>query len=56
LIVLLVKKKKPKIQRLITPLFLQRKRSKLTMKKKQIITATNELSDYGKILKLNKSF
>jgi len=48
------KKIKPKIQRLITPLFLQRKRSRLASKKKQIIKATNELRDYGKLLNSKK--
>lgn len=45
-------KKQPKIQRLITPLSLQRKRFHLSLKKKQIIKVKSELRDYAKILKI----
>jgi small subunit ribosomal protein S6e len=48
------KTKKPKIQRLITPMFLQRKRFQLSIKKKQMIKAKNELRDFGKIHCINK--
>ncbi|AFP65224.1 40S ribosomal protein S6 (nucleomorph) [Chroomonas mesostigmatica CCMP1168] len=46
-------KKQPKIQRLITPISLQRKRNRLLTKKKQMEKAKKELRDYTKILLKN---
>ena len=42
-----------KIQRLITPLSLQRKRFLRTLKKKRLSTAKNQLQEYGRLLSRN---
>ncbi|KAG6477471.1 hypothetical protein ZIOFF_066726 [Zingiber officinale] len=42
--------KAPKIQRLVTPLTLQRKRSRISEKKKRIAKAKSEAADYQKLL------
>ncbi|KAL5538906.1 hypothetical protein UlMin_046118 [Ulmus minor] len=42
--------KAPKIQRLVTPLTLQRKRSRIAEKKKRIARAKAEAADYQKLL------
>ncbi len=40
----------PKIQRLVTPLTLQRKRSRIAEKKKRIAKAKSEAAEYQKLL------
>mmetsp|Transcript_14162 Transcript_14162/g.36168 ORF Transcript_14162/g.36168 Transcript_14162/m.36168 type:complete len:214 (+) Transcript_14162:82-723(+) len=47
------KKPSQKIQRMITPLSLQRKRFFHSIKKKKIISTKNKLQEYGKMLFLN---
>ncbi|KAI8562602.1 hypothetical protein RHMOL_Rhmol03G0047400 [Rhododendron molle] len=42
--------KAPKIQRLVTPLTLQRKRAKIAEKKKRIAKAKTEAAEYQKLL------
>jgi small subunit ribosomal protein S6e len=42
--------KAPKIQRLVTPLTLQRKRARIADKKKRIAKAKSEAADYQKLL------
>ncbi|KAJ6405145.1 hypothetical protein OIU84_013173 [Salix udensis] len=42
--------KAPKIQRLVTPLTLQRKRARISDKKKRIAKAKSEAADYQKLL------
>ncbi|KAI8556714.1 hypothetical protein RHMOL_Rhmol05G0275500 [Rhododendron molle] len=42
--------KAPKIQRLVTPLTLQRKRAKIAEKKKRIAKAKTEAAEYLKLL------
>ncbi|KAI8563993.1 hypothetical protein RHMOL_Rhmol03G0150600 [Rhododendron molle] len=42
--------KAPKIQRLVTPLTLQRKRAKIAEKKKRIAKAKTEVAEYLKLL------
>lgn len=42
--------KAPKIQRLVTPLTLQRKRARIADKKKRIAKAKSEAADYHKLL------
>lgn len=42
--------KAPKIQRLVTPLTLQRKRARIADKKKRIVKAKSESADYQKLL------
>ncbi|BBN07184.1 small subunit ribosomal protein S6e [Marchantia polymorpha subsp. ruderalis] len=44
--------KAPKIQRLVTPLTLQRKRSRLAEKKKRVAKAKSEAGEYQKLLAL----
>jgi small subunit ribosomal protein S6e len=44
--------KAPKIQRLVTPLTLQRKRARLSEKKKRIVKAKAEAGEYQKLLAL----
>lgn len=44
------KLKLPKIQRLITPISLKRKRSRLSQKKNRLLQSRNRLRDYGKLL------
>lgn len=42
--------KAPKIQRLVTPLTLQRKRARIADKKKRIAKATSDAAEYQKLL------
>ncbi|KAK1587605.1 hypothetical protein Q3G72_014699 [Acer saccharum] len=42
--------KAPKIQRLVTPLTLQRKRTRITEKKKRIVKAKADAAEYQKLL------
>ncbi|KAI3950045.1 hypothetical protein MKW92_044608 [Papaver armeniacum] len=42
--------KAPKVQRLVTPLTLQRKRGRIAEKKKRIAKAKSEAADYQKML------
>jgi hypothetical protein len=42
--------KAPKIQRLVTPLTLQRKRARIADKKKRIIKKKSEAAEYQKLL------
>ncbi|GFP85132.1 40S ribosomal protein s6-2 [Phtheirospermum japonicum] len=42
--------KAPKIQRLVTPLTLQRKRARIANKKKRIAKAKSQAADYQKLL------
>lgn len=42
--------KAPKIQRLVTPLTVQRKRAKIAEKKKRIVKAKTEAAEYQKLL------
>lgn len=42
--------KAPKIQRLVTPLTLQRKRARIAEKKKRIVKAKAEAAEYQKLL------
>jgi small subunit ribosomal protein S6e len=44
--------KAPKIQRLVTPVTLQRKRRRIAIKKKRIVKAKNEAAEYQKLLAL----
>ncbi|UYV80480.1 RPS6 [Cordylochernes scorpioides] len=44
------KTKAPKIQRLITPLTLQRKRHRLSLKRQRVLKRKEEASDYAKLL------
>lgn len=46
--------KAPKIQRLITPLVLQRKRHRLALKRKRAIKARTDFAEYHKLLTLRK--
>jgi hypothetical protein len=42
--------KAPKIQRLVTPLTLQRKRARIAQKKQRIVKKKSEAADYQKLL------
>jgi small subunit ribosomal protein S6e len=42
--------KAPKIQRLVTPVTLQRKRARLALKKKNAVSATEAAAEYAKLL------
>lgn len=42
--------KAPKIQRLVTPIMLQRKRRRVAEKKKRIVKAKHEAAEYQKLL------
>ena len=42
--------KAPKIQRLVTPLTLQRKRARIADKKKRVVKATSEAAEYQTLL------
>lgn len=42
--------KAPKIQRLVTPLTLQRKRARIAEKKKRVVKAKAEAAEYHKLL------
>jgi len=44
--------KAPKIQRLVTPLTLQRKRRRIAIKRKRIVKAKTEAAEYQKLLAL----
>jgi small subunit ribosomal protein S6e len=44
--------KAPKIQRLVTPVTLQRKRRRIALKKKRIVKSKNEAAEYQKLLAL----
>lgn len=44
--------KAPKIQRLVTPVVLQRKRHKLALKKKRSVKKRDEAAEYAKLLAL----
>lgn len=46
--------KAPKIQRLVTPLTLQRKRARIADKKKRIAKAKSEAAEYQKLLASKK--
>nr|UXY87170.1 40S ribosomal protein S6 [Cryptomonas sp.] len=46
--------KHPKIQRLVTPIWLQRKRFKIQKKKNHLIKTKMQLSDYGRKIELEK--
>ena len=44
------KSKAPKIQRLVTPVVLQRKRHRNALKKKRVLKKRDEAADYAKLL------
>jgi small subunit ribosomal protein S6e len=44
--------KAPKIQRLVTPLTLQRKRRRVAVKKQRVVKAKTEAAEYQKLLAL----
>ena len=54
LIILIIHKKKnkktPRIQRLITPNLIQKKRFNLKSKKERILSSKNNLKEFGKLL------
>jgi len=49
-----IKYKKPKIQRLVTPLTLQRKRHKLALKKQRALRRKEQASDYARLLAIRQ--